>query len=274
MPEMATGRRTPILEVTRLHIERARTVILRDVSWRVDRGQHWAILGPNGCGKTSLLKALTAYLTPTRGTIDLLGRRFGRSDWRDLRLHLGLVTSAVHHLIPPAEPALETVISGKYAQLDLWGPITRGDRRRAARLLRTVGAAHLRDREWVLLSQGERQRILVGRALMARPRLLILDEPCAGLDPVAREHFLRFLGALARRPGAPTLVFVTHHLEEIVPAISHVLVMRAGAVVAAGPRRAVLTERILGSAFGARARLVRRRGRWQAWFTPGRPRVF
>jgi len=264
----------PILAVSHLRIERGRTVILQDVSWRVEGGQHWAILGPNGCGKTSLLRALTAYLTPTRGTIDLLGRRFGQTDWRDLRTHLGLVTAAVHHLIPPAEPALETVISGKYAQLDLWGPITRSDRRRAAGILRAVGAAHLRDREWVLLSQGERQRILVGRALMARPRLLILDEPCAGLDPVAREHFLRFLDTLARRPGAPTLVFVTHHLEEVVPAVSHVLLMRAGTVVAAGPRRTVLTAPKLGAAFGARARLVRRHGRWQAWFTPGRPRVF
>jgi len=264
----------PILAVSHLRIERGRTVILRDVTWRVERGQHWAILGPNGCGKTSLLKALTAYLTPTRGTIDLLGRRFGQADWRELRLHIGLVTSAVHHLIPPAEPALETVISGKYAQLDLWGPVTPADRRRATGILRAVGATPLRDREWVLLSQGERQRILVGRALMARPRLLILDEPCAGLDPVAREHFLQFLDGLARRPGAPTLVLVTHHLEEVVPAISHVLVMRAGTVVAAGPRRAVLTARRLGAAFGARVRLVQRSGRAQAWFTPGRRRVF
>ena len=264
----------PILNVTHLRIERGRSVILHDVSWRVERGQHWAILGPNGCGKTSLLKALTAYMTPTRGTIALLGRRFGRTDWRELRTHLGLVTSAVHHLIPPAEPALETVISGKYAQLDLWGAISRADRRRAQSILRTIGAAPLAGREWVLLSQGERQRILVGRALMARPRLLILDEPCAGLDPVAREHFLHFLDGLARRPGAPTLVLVTHHLEEIMPSFSHVLVMKAGRVVAAGPRRAVLTARTLGAVFGARARLAIRAGRWQAWFSLHRRQVF
>ena len=264
----------PILEVSHLRIERGRAVILHDVSWRVDRGQHWAILGPNGCGKTSLLKALTAYMTPTRGTIDLLGRRFGETDWRDLRTHLGLVTSAVHHLIPPAEPALETVISGKYAQLDLWGAVTRADRRRARLLLRMIGAAALAEREWVQLSQGERQRVLVGRALMARPRLLILDEPCAGLDPVAREHFLQFLDGLARRPGAPTLVLVTHHLEEIMPAFSHALVMKAGRVVAAGPRRDVLTARTLGAAFGARARLAARGGRWQAWFAPHRRKMF
>jgi len=267
----------PILEVTHLRIERGPTVILHEVSWRVERGQQWIILGPNGCGKTSLLRALTAYLTPTRGTIDLLGRRFGRTDWRELRTHIGLVTSAVHHLIPPAEPAIETVISGKYAQLDLWAPLSRADRRRALRILRAIGASQLAGREWVLLSQGERQRILVGRALMARPRLLILDEPCAGLDPVAREQFLQFLDRLARRsrPGpGPTLVLVTHHLEEIMPAFSHVLVMKAGRVLAAGPRAEVLTAGTLGAAFSARVRLARRGARCQAWFTPHRRRVF
>ena len=278
---MSARRAAPILEVSHLRIERGRKVILQDISWRVERGQHWAILGPNGCGKTSLLRALTAYLTPTRGTIDLLGHRFGQTDWRDLRTHLGLVTSAVHHLIPPAEPVIETVISGKYAQLDLWGPISRADRRQARRILRTIGAVDLAAREWVLLSQGERQRVLVGRALMARPRLFILDEPCAGLDPVAREQFLRFLGGLARLAGAgpgpargPTLVLVTHHLEEILPVFSHVLVMKAGRVVAAGPRHAVVTARILTAAFGAQVRLASRGGRWQAWFSPHRREVF
>lgn len=271
----------PVLDVAHLRIARGPTVILHDVSWRVEPGQHWAILGPNGCGKTSLLRALTAYLTPTSGTIDLLGRRFGQTDWRDLRTHIGLVTSAVHHLIPPAEPAIETIISGKYAQLDLWGTVRLADRRRAHAILRLIGADHLAGREWVLLSQGERQRVLVGRALMARPRLLILDEPCAGLDPVAREHFLHFIAGLARRANrrrgsdtGPTLVLVTHHLEELMPPFSHVLVMKSGRVVAAGPRRAVLTARVLGEAFGARARLAILGGRWQAWFTLHRRKAF
>ena len=264
----------PILAVSHLRIERGPNVILHDVSWRVDRGQHWVILGPNGCGKTSLLKALTAYMTPSGGTIELLGRRFGETDWRELRTHVGLVTSAVHHLIPPAEPVLDTVISGKYAQLDLWGRVLPADRRRARRLLRTVGAAGLAEREWILLSQGERQRTLVARALMARPRLLILDEPCAGLDPVAREHFLRFLDELARSPGAPTLVLVTHHIEEVMPAFSHVLVLRAGRVLSSGHRRRVLTAPVLGAAFGVRPRLCARAGRRLAWFSPRPSGVF
>ena len=262
-----------LLEITDLHIERD-VPILRGISWRVERGQHWVILGPNGCGKTSLLKALLAYLVPTSGQIALFGKKFGATDWRELRLHLGLVTSALHHYIPPAEPAIETVISGKYAQLDLWRKVTATDRTQARRILRKLGSLHLADRAWLHLSQGERQRILIGRALMARPRLLILDEPCAGLDPVARERFLGFMQKFGRQPGAPALILVTHHVEEIVPAFSHVLVLKAGRVLAAGPKRTVLTSRTLSAAFDAPAHLTRRAGRYRLTFRPGRTPLF
>jgi iron complex transport system ATP-binding protein len=252
---------TPILEVSRLSIERGRTRILRDVSWRVERGQHWVVLGANGSGKTSLLRALTGYLPPTAGQIAVFGEIYGETDWRDLRLHIGLVTSALQPHVPPAEPALETVLSGKFAQLDLWAKTTPADRAAARRILRHVDAAPLAVREWMFLSQGERQRVLIGRALMARPRLLILDEPCAGLDPVAREQFLKFLDDLARRPGAPALVLVTHHVEEITPAFTHALVLRAGRVVTAGPKTRVVTSAVLSRAFGTRIRVRTRDGR-------------
>lgn len=246
-----------ILEVADLSVYRGRTAILRHVSWRVARGEHWAVLGANGSGKTSLLKALTGYLSPTAGSLALLGRRYGTCDWRELRYKIGMVTSAFVASIPPAEPALETVISGKYAQLDLWHRVTRADRAGARRGLRAVGLGALAAREWAHLSQGERQRVLIARALMARPRLLILDEPCAGLDPVAREKFLAFIDALARQRGSPTLVLVTHHVEEIVPAFTHALVLRAGAVLAAGPRARVLTSAVLSAAFEAPLRVKR-----------------
>ncbi|HXC02814.1 MAG TPA: ABC transporter ATP-binding protein [Opitutaceae bacterium] len=255
--------RAPILEVSRLSIERGRTRILRDVSWRVERGQHWVVLGANGSGKTSLLRALTGYLPPTAGRVAVFGKVYGETDWRDLRLHIGLVTSALQPHVPPAEPAIETVLSGKFAQLDLWAKTTRADRTAAARMLRRVDAAPLAEREWLFLSQGERQRVLIGRALMANPRLLILDEPCAGLDPVAREQFLKFLDDLARRPGAPALVLVTHHVEEITPAFTHALVLRAGTVVAAGPKARVVTSIVLSHAFGARIRMRTHRGRYR-----------
>lgn len=255
---------TAILEVSQLEVSRGSTAILRGVDWRVRPGEHWAILGLNGSGKTSLLKSLTGYLSPSSGTLDLLGRRYGETDWRELRLKVGIVTSALQASIPGAEPALETVVSGRYAQLDLWVKPTRGDIAAACRWLRFVGASALANREWLFLSQGERQRILIARALMADPRLLILDEPCAGLDPVAREEFLHFVDALARRRGGPSLVLVTHHVEEITPAFTHALVLRGGQVYASGKKRAILTSRTLSGAFGARIELKTRRGRYAA----------
>ena len=253
----------PVLEISNLQLRRGRTAILRGIDWRVHPGEHWVILGPNGCGKTSLLRALTGYFPPTAGEISLLGQRYGDYDWRELRLHVGLVTSALQASIPPAEIALETVMSGRYAQLDLWAKTTRADAAAAQRLLRQVGAGRLALREWQFLSQGERQRVLIARALMARPRLLILDEPCAGLDPLAREKFLRFVNRLARHPRAPALVLVTHHVEEIMPAFSHALLLRAGRVIAAGRRNEVLTNARLTKALGAKLRLARLRGRYR-----------
>lgn len=255
-----------VLEVSGLRVERGNTTILRGVDWRVARGEHWVILGANGSGKTSLLKALTGFLSPTRGEFSVLGRRYGAADWRELRLHIGVVTSAFTASIPLSEVTRDTVVSGKYAQLDLWHAGTRADRVAAMRLLRSVGLGHLADREWAYLSQGERQRVLIARALMARPQLLILDEPCAGLDPVAREKFLRFVEKLARRRGAPALVLVTHHVEEITPAFTHTLMLRAGRVVAAGPRTKVLTSANLSETFRARLRLGRSGGRYQLAF--------
>jgi iron complex transport system ATP-binding protein len=253
----------PLLELSDVRITRGHTAILRGVDWRVARGEHWAILGANGSGKTTLLKALTGYMPPTSGAITLLGGRYGETDWRDLRLHVGVVMSAFVAAIPPAEVALDTVVSGKYAQLDLWHAGTRADRRAARTLLRSVGLEYLADREWAYLSQGERQRVLIARALMPRPRLLILDEPCAGLDPVAREKFLRFVDRLATRRGAPALVLVTHHVEEIMPAFTHALLIRDGRVLASGRRQHVLTSANLSAVFRAPLTLRRLRGRFQ-----------
>ena len=157
----------------------------------------------------------------------------------------------------PAETALETVISGRYAQLDLWIRPKASDITAARRLLRTLGAAGIEGRAWAYLSQGERQRVLIARSLIARPRLLILDEPCAGLDPVAREDFLELIDGLAGRRGGPALVLVTHHVEEITRRFSHVLVLRAGKVLASGPRGKVLTSSNLSAAFGARVKLTK-----------------
>jgi iron complex transport system ATP-binding protein len=248
----------PVLEISNLRIQRDGVVILDNVNWRVERGQHWVILGANGSGKTSLLSALTGYLMPTAGEISLLGETYGESDWRELRKKIGIVSSSVRQMMADDEPAIETVASGKYAMIDFWGRVSRAEKSQALKLLRQVECEYLAERSWGVISQGERQRVLIGRALMARPRVLILDEPCAGLDPAAREHFLQFiqrLGARSRSRGTPTLVLVAHHVEEIMPVFSHLLVLKDGKVLAAGEKSSVLKTKLLSTAFAARLRL-------------------
>jgi iron complex transport system ATP-binding protein len=251
-----------ILAVTALGITRDGTKILDQISWSVRKGEHWVILGANGSGKTSLLSALTGYLTPTTGEVEVLGQRYGSSDWRELRRAIGIVSSSVRQMMHDDEPALDSVISGKFAMIDFWGSSTPADRARAMRILRQVECSHLASRPWRVLSQGERQRILIGRALMARPRLLILDEPCAGLDPVSREHFLQFIQRLGAQRNSPALILVTHHVEEIMPIFSHVLLLKTGRVLASGPRDSVLASRPLSETFGAKATLRRQTGRY------------
>jgi iron complex transport system ATP-binding protein len=261
--------RPPVFEVANLCVERE-TVILRDLSWRVDPGQHWAVLGANGSGKTSLLSAVTGYLIPTRGEIRIGRETFGTTDWREVRQAVGLVSSSLGHNIEPGQTARDVVLSGRDAQINYWGRIGARETAQAARILRRIRALHLRDRPWRVLSQGERQRVLIGRALMARLRILFLDEPCAGLDPVAREDFLHFLGELARQPQAPTLVLVTHHVEEIVPLFTHVLLLSAGTTLAAGPKEKTLTSHHLSTAFNAPITLQRPAGRYRLKVGQGR----
>jgi iron complex transport system ATP-binding protein len=262
-------RSTQVLEVRGLTVERGSTTILSDLNWTVGPGENWVIMGANGSGKTSLIKSLTGFMSPTSGDMAVLGQRYGASDWRELRLQIGVVTSAFATAIPPSETAIETVMSGKFAQLDLWTNVTRSDRSAALRLLGSVGGVQLAKREWIYLSQGERQRVLIARALMARPRLLILDEPCAGLDPVARENFLQLLTQLAnsREKQVPALVLVTHHVEEITPMFSHSLLLRDGQVIAAGATGQVLNSRNLSETFGAKLNLGRSSGRYSLRLT-------
>ena len=226
----------PVLEISSLCIQRGGTTILAKLSWRIERGEHWTILGANGSGKTSLLSALSGYLSFTSGEIKVLGEQFGETDWRELRKKIGLVSSSIRQLMSDYEPALLTVLSGKEALIDVWGEGSPADRTRARKILKQIECEYLADRPWQVLSQGERQRVLIGRALMAKPKLLILDEPCAGLDPVARENLLQFLQRLGSRKDSPTLILVTHHIEEIMPVFSHALVLKSGQVIACGEK--------------------------------------
>jgi iron complex transport system ATP-binding protein len=251
-------KQTPIFEVESLRVERE-AVILHEVNWRVERGQHWVILGANGSGKTSLLSAVTGYLMPTSGEIRIGAAKFGAADWREVRKSVGLVSSSLGHRIEPEQTAREVILSGSDAQINFWGKPATTVEKHARRILQQVKATHLTDRAWRYLSQGERQRVLIGRALMAKLRIMFLDEPCSGLDPVAREDFLQFLSTLAKSPAAPTLVLVTHHIEEIVPLFSQVLMLRGGKVLASGAKDKVLNSTNLSATFGAPT-AVRRTG--------------
>ncbi|MDR1192546.1 MAG: ABC transporter ATP-binding protein [Verrucomicrobiales bacterium] len=252
----------PLIEVHNLSVTRDQP-ILGALDWTVYPGQHWVILGANGSGKTSLLSALTAYLTPSDGTITVSGQTYGEADWMELRKQIGLVSSAVRQRIDDSELALDVIVSGKYAVINYWGTPKPADKQRARRILRDIECSRLADRHWLHLSQGERQRLLIGRALMADLNILILDEPCAGLDPVAREKFLAFLLRLGKTKHCPALVLVTHHVEEIIPCFTHALLLKNGRVTASGPIARTLTAKNLGQIFDADVDLQKRRGRYQ-----------
>jgi iron complex transport system ATP-binding protein len=253
----------PLLEVANLTLRRGSTTLLRAVNWAVRPGEHWVIMGPNGCGKTSLLRSLFGLLTPSSGDLHLLGETYGETDWRDLRCHLGLVSSALHAHVPPGETALDTVISGRYDQLDLWTRPTAADLRAAQALLRRFRLGALADRPWLVLSQGERQRVLIARALAAQPKILVLDEPCAGLDPVARADFLTLIQSMTQSPRGPSLVLVTHHVEEITTGFTDALILARGRTVARGPLRSTLNSVHLSAAFGRPVNLRRTPSGWQ-----------
>ncbi len=252
----------PILSVRRLRIAREDKVILRALDWRVEAGQHWVILGPNGSGKSSLLAALTGYFAPTAGTLAVLGETFGRSDWRELRRRIGLVGPSVAAMIAPAEPALHVVAGGADGLINLWRRPRPATLARARRLLRLLKVGGLAARPWGHLSQGERQRVLIARALASDPALLILDESCAGLDPVARAEFLALVRRLPKLTPGLAIIFVTHHVEEILPTFTHALLLRDGSALAAGPLAEVLTPARLSRLFGRRVRLARGRSGW------------
>jgi iron complex transport system ATP-binding protein len=250
---------TELFAVKNLSIRRGAVRVLNRIHWTMNAGEHWVILGANASGKTSLLNALTGYMTPTEGTIRLLGEEFGEADWRELRERVGVVSASIAHLCHEEDPCLEIVAGGVRSMIGYWGRILPEEKSKARRLLRLLRAGYLEERRWEVLSQGERQRVLIARALMADPAILILDEPCAGLDPVARDRFLNDLRCLAAKKRAPGLVLVTHHIEEILPEFTHLLTLKAGRIHSCGPLSSTLTDRTLSTIFGAPLR-IRKRG--------------
>jgi iron complex transport system ATP-binding protein len=248
-----------VLRLAEVGVERGGVKILEGVSWEVRRGERWAILGPNGSGKTSLLRVLTADLWPTRGEIELFGKRLGRADWRELRRAVGWVGAALWARVPDDELAVETVVGGGRGQWGIWEAMTAEEREVAMRLLDEVGAGVVAGRPWGVLSQGERQRVLMARARRAGAELLFLDEPCAGLDPAAREDLLEFLEGW----GA-SYVMVTHHVEEVGREVGQILTMRVGRVFGLGVKEELMREEILAELYGREVELREEGGVWTA----------
>jgi iron complex transport system ATP-binding protein len=257
----ATGGSVVALEgvsVRRLGFE-----VLRAVDWRVESADRWVILGPNGSGKTTLLQVASARLWPTAGSVEILGARLGRVDVRTLRPRVSLVSGAVTRQLRPDLPARDVVASGRYGALETWWHrYTDEDWEQADRLLARGGVADIADRPFGVISEGERQQVLLARALMGRAELVMLDEPFAGLDLGARERLLVHLADLASDPQGPAVVLVTHHCEEIPPGFTHGALMRRGALVAAGPLSEAITSDAVSACFGVAVSVGRTDGRW------------
>ncbi|HEV7898339.1 MAG TPA: ABC transporter ATP-binding protein [Planosporangium sp.] len=240
-----------VIDLDSVTVRRGSTDLVRDISWRVELDERWVVLGPNGAGKTTLLNLASARLHPTRGSVHVLGERLGRVDVHELRTRIGLASAALAGRIPPDETVRDVVVTASYSVLGRWREsYDRIDVARAGALLEQLGMAALVDRQYGTLSEGERKRTQIARALMTDPELLLLDEPAAGLDLGGREDLVRRLAELASDPDAPALVLVTHHVEEIPPGFTHALLLREGSVVAAGLLRDTLTAENLSKTFG------------------------
>jgi iron complex transport system ATP-binding protein len=231
-------------------VRRGASTLLDRVDWRVELDEKWVVLGPNGAGKTTLLRLAASELHPTRGTVHLLGERLGRTDVFELRPRIGFSSAALASRIPGDEVVSDLVVSAGYAVLGRWRERYEDvDSARAAALLAAFGVGEMAGRRFGTLSEGERKRVLIARALMTDPELLLLDEPAAGLDLGGRENLLTRLATLALDPEAPATVLVTHHVEEIPPGFTHAMLMRDGLVVAQGLLEAVVTEDNLSRTF-------------------------
>jgi iron complex transport system ATP-binding protein len=239
-----------VLRFDGVDVIRGDAPVLAAVTWTVDEGDRWAVLGPNGSGKTTMLQLASGYLHPTRGTVEILGHRLGQVDVRRLRRRIGVVSAAVARMLVASVPAGDIVMSARHAALEpWWHDYGDDDRSQARRVLTDAGFASVADRPFGVLSEGERQQVLLARTLMADPDLLLLDEPAAGLDLAGRERLVSRLSRLASDPAAPPTILVTHHVEEIPAGFTHALLLRGGRVVTAGRLDEALTSEALSVCF-------------------------
>jgi len=252
-------------ELSKVSVERPGKTLLDDVSWRVEENERWVVLGPNGAGKTTLLQIVGAHLHPTTGDVHILGEQLGRVVVAELRTRIGHTSTKIADRIPPSESVRDTVLSAAHGVTGRWQEqYEPEDEARAEQIMGEWGISVLAGRTFGTLSEGERKRVLIARALMTDPELLLLDEPGAGLDLGAREDLLASLDLLSYADDSPALVMVSHHVEEIPAGFTHVLLLRDGRVVAQGPIGETLTADHLSTTFGQRIALDHEGGRYAA----------
>ncbi|HSE07373.1 MAG TPA: ABC transporter ATP-binding protein [Nocardioidaceae bacterium] len=254
-----------VLEIVDVTVKRGQATLLEGIDWRIEEDERWVVLGPNGAGKTTLLQVAAAQIHPTSGLVGILGEVLGAVDVFDLRPRIGLTSAALADRIPRDELVRDVVVSASYSVLGRWREhYEELDHDRARELLVEVGAGHLLDRTFGTLSEGERKRVQIARALMTDPELLLLDEPAAGLDLGGREDLVSTLSVLAMDELSPATVLVSHHVEEVPPGFTHAMLLRRGRIVASGPIEHVMTEEILSATFGMPLQLTHEDGRWAA----------
>ncbi len=237
-----------IIELQNISLHRGKTQILRDISWNIKKGEHWALIGPNGAGKTSLLKIISGSLWPSSGKVKVLGKEFGKTDLRELKKKIGWVSSFLTEKIPQNEGIIDIVISGKFASFGVYSEIKDRDRKKAKGLLKLMSCDYIIGRDFNVISQGEKQKVLIARALMAEPLILLLDEPCIGLDIKARESLLASISKLCRETKT-TMIYVTHHIEEIIGEIGNAFLLKDGEVFMQGKKKSVLNRKNLSRVF-------------------------
>ena len=244
------------LSLTNVSLERQNKKLLNNVTWQVNKGEHWAILGLNGSGKTSLLKLITAEYWTSQGSVEVLGNQFGGTDISNMRTKIGIVGSFIAERLSPHMLAEKIVLTGKYKSSILYTEYGEKELEEARQMLISIGGEHLLGRIYASLSQGEKQLLLIARSLMESPEILILDEATSGLDLFAREKLLRQIEQITNLPKAPTILYVTHHAEEITRSFTHVLLLKKGNIIAQGPKEQVLTEDILSNFYDQKVSIV------------------
>jgi len=254
-----------VVQLRGVSIIRSGSTLLNDVTWTVEEGERWVVIGPNGAGKTTMLQILGAQWHPSRGTAEVLGETLGAVDVFELRPRIGVTSAALADRIPKGERVSDVVVSAAYAVMGRWRESYDDlDHERARQLMQQLRVDHLADRTFGTLSEGERKRVQIARALMTDPELLLLDEPAAGLDLTGREALVSTLSEICSDPYAPATVLVTHHVEEIPRGITHALLLKHGRIVAAGPIAQVLTGPRLSATFDILLEVSAVDGRWSA----------